>query len=45
MFDVKNMFDKRPLVLPIVPYNATTGEGVSVTPRTVGLTFRRSFGG
>ena len=44
MFDVKNLFDKRPLVLPIVPYNATAGEGVSIAPRTVGLTFRRNFG-
>jgi outer membrane receptor protein involved in Fe transport len=44
MFDVKNLFDKRPLALPIVPYNATVGEGASVAPRTVGLTFRRTFG-
>lgn len=43
-FDVKNLFDKRPLVLTIVPYNAATGEGASVAPRTVGLTFRKSFG-
>ena len=42
--DVKNLFDKRPLVLPIVPYNATTGEGVSAAPRTIGLTLRKSFG-
>lgn len=44
-FDVKNLFDKRPLVLAIVPFNATAGEGVSVAPRTIGLTLRKSFGG
>jgi outer membrane receptor protein involved in Fe transport len=44
MFDVKNLFDKRPLVLPIVPFNATSGEGVSVAPRTIGLTYRKNFG-
>jgi iron complex outermembrane receptor protein len=44
-FDVKNLFDKRPLVLTIVPYNATTGDGVSVAPRSIGLTLRKSFGG
>ncbi|MCZ8113258.1 MAG: TonB-dependent receptor [Betaproteobacteria bacterium] len=43
--DVKNLFDKRPLVLPIVPFNATMGEGVSVAPRSIGLTLRKSFGG
>jgi hypothetical protein len=41
---VKNLFDKRPLVLPIVPFNATSGEGVSVAPRTIGLTYRKNFG-
>jgi outer membrane receptor protein involved in Fe transport len=43
-FDVKNLADKRPLVLPVVPYSATTGEGVSVTPRSIGLTYRKDFG-
>ena len=43
-FDVKNLFDKRPLVLPIVPFNATTSEGVSVAPRSIGLTYRKNFG-
>jgi iron complex outermembrane receptor protein len=43
-FDVKNLFDKRPLVLPVVPFSPPNSEGVSIAPRSIGLTFRKSFG-
>lgn len=42
-FDVKNLFDKQPMLFPNTPLSQS-GEGVHATPRSFGLTFRKSFG-
>jgi outer membrane receptor protein involved in Fe transport len=42
-FDVKNLFDKQPMLFPSTPLSQS-GEGVHATPRSFGLTFRKSFG-
>jgi outer membrane receptor protein involved in Fe transport len=41
--DVKNLFDKQPMLFPNAPL-AQSGEGVYAAPRTIGVTFRKSFG-
>lgn len=41
--DVKNLFDKQPLLFPNAPLSQS-GEGVHAAPRTIGLTLRKSFG-
>jgi outer membrane receptor protein involved in Fe transport len=44
MLDVKNLFDKRPLLFPVAPISAS-GEGGHAAPRPIGLTLRSTFGG
>jgi outer membrane receptor protein involved in Fe transport len=41
--DVKNLFNKQPMLFPI-PVLAQSQEGAHAVPRSVGLTLRKSFG-